>query len=104
MGGSLFMPDEHELDARIDQRVEDRHRGAAGVAEHDLHALAFEALNDFVAAGGNFLNHKYSFADRHRGVHITHLCFKNLILKYLKRRDTERIKNNQTNNYTAMPS
>ena len=51
VGRALLVAHQDQLDRGVDQRVEDRHRRAAGEAEDVLHALALEALDQLLAPG-----------------------------------------------------
>jgi hypothetical protein len=49
--GTLLVPHQDQLDRRVDERIEDRDRGAAGEPEDVLHALALEAADQDFGTG-----------------------------------------------------
>ena len=57
MSGALFVADQDELDAGVDEGVEDRHGRAPRVSKDVLDSLAFEALKQFFCAGRDLRIH-----------------------------------------------
>jgi hypothetical protein len=56
-----------ELDFRVDERVEERHGGAARQPEDVFDPLALEALNQLLRSRGHFLSERRRRRRRRRG-------------------------------------
>ena len=55
VGRALLVTHEDQLDLRVNQRVEDRHRRPTRQSEDDIHPLALETLDDLLATRGYLL-------------------------------------------------